>query len=262
LADAGGPGFAARLLSSPRRRRRLRTAGILLALGGILAFVGLRFANTGHESPEHFSSAPVQTVAAAPKTAVLSSVDREVVRQVAAQFIDTAVLRRHVDDSWPLTTAKLRQGLTRKQWDTGSIPVTPYPADAVQAIKYVLDWSGEDLVYLKIAIEPKTTSNSLAQAFDIGLTRSGRAAAHRWLVDYWVPLGGGVALPTSAPLSKAAAAALPAASEPKSRLPVGLVFVPVGLLIAFLIGLPALVFGRQWQRNRRAVREYQKHQAQ
>src|SRR5262249_3858961 len=198
--------------------------GILLALGGVVAFVGLYYSNTGHKEPEHFSSAPVQRVAAPPRSAVLSSIDREIVRQVAAQFIDTAVLRRHIDDSWAITTKNLRQGLTRKEWDSGSIPVTPYPAESVQTINYQLDWSGEDLVYLKIAILPKATSKSLGQAFDIGLTRTGRATEHRWLVDYWVPLGGGVVIPGAGSLSKRVAAGAPAASEPKSRLPGGFVF--------------------------------------
>jgi len=250
----------ARLLSSPRRRRRIRAGGLLLALAGVVAFVGLHYSNTGHREPEHFSSAPVQRVAPPPRTAALSSVDREIVRQVAAQFIDTAVLRRHIDDSWEITTNNLRQGMTREQWDSGTIPVTPYPAESVQSITYQLDWSGEDLVYLKIAILPKATSKALGQAFDIGLTRSGRAADHRWLVDYWVPLGGGVVIPGADSLSRRTAAG-PAGEEPKSRLPVGFVFLPVGLLIAVLIGLPTMVFGRQWRRNRRALREYRKHQA-
>jgi hypothetical protein len=254
---AGGPGVAARLLQSPRRRRRLRLAGIVLALAGVCTFVGLHYSNTGHKSPEHFSAAPVQRVAPPPKAAALSNVDASIVRQVAAQFIDTAVLRRHIDDSWPITTANLRQGLTRKQWDTGSIPVTPYPAEAVRAIKYQLDWSGEDLVYLKIAIVPKPTSKALGQAFDIGLTRRGRVAEHRWLVDYWVPLGGGVVTPSSGSLTARTAA--PAAPQPKTRIPPAFLFVPVGLLVAALIGLPTLLFGRQWFRNRRAVRDYRQH---
>jgi hypothetical protein len=255
----GGRALGARLLASPRRRRRLRTLAVLLALGGAAAFVGLRYSNTGHRSPEHFSAGPAQTVEAPLKAAALSSVDREAVRQVAAQFIDTAVLRRHVDASWPITTAKLRQGLTRKQWDSGSIPVTPYPAAAVEAIKYQVDWSGDNLVYLKIAILPKAHAESLGQAFDIGLTRRGRAAEHRWLVDYWVPLGGGVALPTTAP--SVARSAAPTPPEPKARIPVGFLFVPVGLLVATVIGLPAVLFGRQWHRNRRALREYRQHQS-
>ena len=43
---SGGRGLATRLLSSPRRRRRLRLSALLLALAGVLAFVGLHYSNT------------------------------------------------------------------------------------------------------------------------------------------------------------------------------------------------------------------------
>jgi hypothetical protein len=252
-----GRGLVARVLSSPRRRRRLRIGGALLALAGICTFIGVHYSNTGKTAAEHFSNEPVQRVAPPPKAVKLSGVDSESVRQVAALFIDTAVLRRRIDDSWAITTERLRQGLTRKEWDSGNIPVTPFNAEAVAEIKYDLDWSGADLVYLKIAIVPKPTSNVDGQAFDIGLQRQGEPADHKWLVDYWVPTGVGVSV--GGP--RARAAGREAVTQPKSRIPAAWIFVPVGLLLLFVCGLPVAIFGRQRLRSRRALREYQRERA-
>jgi hypothetical protein len=216
------------------------------------AFIGLHYSNTGKQIPEHFSAGPVQRVPPPLRTEQLSGADSESVRQVAALFIDTAVLRRRVDDSWEITTPRLRQGLTRKEWDTGNIPVTPFQAEAVAEIKYDLDWSGEDLVYLNIAIVPKPESNVDGQAFDIGLQRRGEPADHKWLVDYWVPTGVGVAV--GGP--RARAVAREAVKPPSSRIRVVWIFVPVGLLVVLVFGLPIAIFGRQRLRSRRAHREY------
>jgi hypothetical protein len=254
---SGGREAVARLLSSPRRRRRLRTSAVLLALAGALVFVGLHYSNTGRRAPEHFSGGPVQRVPAPLKSAPLSSADQEVVRKVAAHFIDTAVLRRRIDESWGITTAKLHQGLSRRQWDTGSIPVTPFPAGAVQDIKYRVDWTGEGLVYLKVAIVPKATSQVLGQAFDIGLRRRDGGGNHVWLVDYWVPSGVGV--PTAA--QQAAGGGGEAVVEPGPRIGVGWIFAPVGLLVALILALPLTIFGRHWLHSRRALREYERHRA-
>jgi hypothetical protein len=232
--------------------------GALLAVAAGGAFLGLHYSNTGTRLPNHFRPGPVQTAPAPLKAAKLSGADTESVRQISARFIDTAVLRRRVDDSWDITTPKLRQGLTRKQWDLGNIPVTPFqPADAVAEIKYDIEWSGVNLVYVKIAIVPKPTSNVNGQAFDIGLRRKGDPAAHRWLVDYWVPSGIGVS--TGGPAAKAAAGQ--SVAQPSSRIPVAYIFVPVGLLVALIVGLPVGIFGRQWLRGRRAVREYERERA-
>jgi len=193
----------------------------------------------------------------APKAARLSAIDNDAVRRVAELFIDTAVMRQRIDDSWEITTPHLRQGLTRKQWDTGNIPVSPFQANAVAGIKYDLDWSGTNFVYLKIAIVPKPTSNVNGQAFDIGLRRHGRPADHNWLVDYWVPTGVGVA----SAAQRARVAAPLSTQQPTGRIPVVWIFVPVGLLLATIVGLPLGIFGRQWMRGRRALREYQRERA-
>jgi hypothetical protein len=252
-----GRGLVARVLSSPRRRRRLRLGGALLTLAAVCVFVGLHYSNTGRNLEDHFSSGPVQRVAPPLKAERLSGADNESVRRVAALFIDTAVLRRRIDDSWEITTPRLRQGLSRKQWDSGSIPVTPFKAEAVREIKYDLDWSGANLVYLKIAIVPKPTSNVDGQAFDIGLQRQGDPSDHKWLVDYWVPSGIGV----PAAGARARAAGQEALRQPSSRIPAAWIFVPVGLLVALVLGLPVVIFGRHWLRNRRALRDYQRERA-
>ena len=253
----GRRGLVARVLSSPRRRRRLRIGGALVALAGVCAFIGVHYSNTGKTVADHFSSEPVQRVAPPPKAVKLSGADTESVRQVAALFIDTAVLRRRIDDSWEITTPKLRQGLTRKEWDSGNIPVTPFNAEAVAEIKYDLDFSGADFVFLNIAIVPKPTSNVDGQAFDIGLLRQGEPADHKWLVDYWVPTGPGVAV--NGP--RARAAAQQALSQPKSRISVAWIFVPAGLLLVVIFGLPIAIFGRQRLRSRRALRAYLRERA-
>jgi len=217
----------------------------------------VHYSNTGRTVADHFSAEPVQRVAPPPKAVKLSGADSESVRQVAALFIDTAVLRRRIDDSWEITTQRLRQGLTRTEWDSGNIPVTPFDADAVAEIKYDLDWSGADLVYLNIAIVPKPTSNVDGQAFDIGLQRQGEPAEHKWLVDYWVPTGTGVAI--AGP--RARAAAREAIRQPSSRIPAAWIFLPIGLLVVLVFGLPVAIFGRQRLRSRRALREYQRERA-
>jgi hypothetical protein len=254
----GAPGRLSRLLSSPRRRRRLRLAALLLALAGLLAFVGLRYSNTASRSKETFEKGPVQRVGPAPRAAALSAVDQESVRRTAALFIDSAVLRRKLDASWAITTRNLRQGLTRKQWDSGNIPVAPFvPASAVRLIRYQVDWSGENIVYLKVAILPKDSSNAEGQAYDIGLARRGRPEDHVWLVDYWVP--NGMSVPSVKQQAKAAAAG--ASETPSNRLPTAFILLPVGLLLSLIVGLPLVVFGRHWSRSRRAMRDYQRHRA-
>lgn len=216
-----------------------------------MTFIGVRYANTGQRIPERFSSEPPALVDPAPKAVVLTGEDRNAARVVAARFIDTAVLRQRIGDSWEITAPTLRQGLTRKEWQSGNIPVQPYPAEAVQGIKYSVDWSGVDHIYLKVAIIPKETAAVGGQAFDMGLRRKGPTADHRWLVDYWVPTGLGQQSP-----AKQAAAAKLSPPELKPRLPVGWIFAPIGIFAAFIVGIPLVLAVRGWRRTVRANRAY------
>ncbi len=240
-----------RLLASPRRRRRLALVTSLLVVAGSLAFVGIRYSNTGKKLPNRFYAGKVQLVPPALKAAQLSGDDRDAARQVAARFIDTAVLRQRIDDSWEITAPKLRQGLTREQWHTGNIPVQPFPAAAVLGIKYRVDWSGADYVYLKVAIIPKATADVGGQSYDMGLRRTGPATDHHWLVDYWVPSGLGQATPKE----QAAAAKLPL-PELKSRINPAWIFAPIAIFAAFFAGIPLFLFFRGWSRTKRANRLY------
>jgi hypothetical protein len=179
-----------RLLSSRRRRRRAGWIGSLVALAGVLTFVGVHWSNTGRDLKSSFTNEPVQTVAANPQSMPFAGDERDQVRQVAAHFVATAVVRRHLDQSWELTAPALRKGFTRAQWLSGEIPVVPYPAEAVALVKSKLDYSYAGRVGLRVAIFPKAGFKVRAQTFEIELQNLGGQAHPRWLVSYWAPAGG------------------------------------------------------------------------
>ena len=179
-----------RLLSSRRRRRRAVWIGGLVALAGALTFVGVHWTNTGRKLNAPFTSEPVQTVAANPQSVAFTGAKRDQVRRVAAHWVATAVIRRHLDESWDLAAPSLRQGLTHDQWLSGNIPAVPYPAEAIALVKSKLDYSYADRVGLKVAIFPKAGSKVRAQTFEIEVQNFGGPAHPHWLVSYWAPAGG------------------------------------------------------------------------
>jgi hypothetical protein len=220
----------------------------VLALAGGMTILGVFFANTGHPFEEHFSG-KVQRVPPALKAVPLNARDHEAARIVAERFIDTAVLRQHIDDSWELTAPALRQGFTRAQWRSGNIPVVPFPANAVGGIRYRVDWSGIDHIYLKVAIVPKPNSLVDGQAYDMGLQRMGPNAGKQWKVDYWASTG--IGSPSPAKRAK-----LPPAEGPKAAIGAAWILLPVGLIAGLLLLIPIGLGIRGRYRVSRANRLY------
>ena len=179
-----------RLLRSSRFRRRAGWLAVCLAVAGGVAFVGIHFQNTGHPEKQVFQPGKPQLVPKNPKTDVFTAAEQRQVRAVAVRFIQSAVYRKHVADSFALTTRELHQGLSRADWATGTIPVVPYPANAVDDVRWRLDYSYADEVGLKVAFYPKPRSGVDRQIFEIALQNHGKGRTPHWLVSYWAPEGG------------------------------------------------------------------------
>jgi hypothetical protein len=241
-----------RLLASPRFRRRAAWVGSVLILAGALAFVGVRFANTGQKYAAPFTEEPVQRPPRTPRSDPFTAAERKQVRAVAVRFIETAVYRKNVDDSWEITAPALHQGLSRAEWASGSIPVVPYPQEAIQVVRWRVNYSFVRTVGLKVAFYPKPTATVLRQVFDIELHNFGTDARPRWLVSGWTPSGG----PTLA-------AAAPGIGPPvndlgplKSALRPIWLLLPVGLIAGSLLSLLLWLALRGWFRQARANRAY------
>ena len=220
-----------------------------LALAGTLTFVGVHWSNTGRTYEAPFTTEPVQTVAPNPKSVAFTGRTRDVVRRVAAHFVATAVVRRHLDQSWNLVTPALREGFTRATWMRGDIPVVPYPAEAVAVVKSRLDYSYADRVGLQVAIFPKAGAKVRAQTFEIELQEFGLPSHPRWLVSYWAPAGG-QGLP-SVPAD--ASGETLAYTAPKGIGAIWLL-VPVALVVGSIFLLLIALGARGWLRRSRAER--------
>jgi hypothetical protein len=235
-------------LSARRRRRATWAVGVLIA-GGIIAFLGVTFSNTGHRINDPLTSAPNRPVPKVPKTVRLSQASLRDVRSVADRFVSTAVVRKRLADSWDVTAPVLRQGLTREQWLTGEIPVVPYIGEP-DVVKWQLDYSFESRVGLKVALFRQTGSSLDAQVFDMELSRVGAAGSSRWLVSSWTPTAGS-AKPNPPPPNT------PAYTSPRPLSTIWLA-LPVGLILGtILIALIAMFVRGRIQRIR-AERAYRR----
>jgi hypothetical protein len=254
-----------RILQSYRWRRRLTITAVLVGLAVPLIYLGVHFSSagdsgeaTGPEIPDYVQ----------PKKAPFTKAKQRAVHRVLKEFISTAVVRHDVARAWDISGPSLKEGLTRKEWNHGQLPVVPYPA----ANRGLGQWSYVEYSYtktigLEVFLFPKPGSGWSALTADVELVK---ARDGNWLVDYWMPKKfhgpPAVAAKTKAKVKKAKAAVKAksrrrptpqAAPEPPTDVRRGGLWwlLPIGLL-SLIVVLPVSIGLAVWYRNRKAEREY------
>ena len=171
-------------LSSPRFQRRLLWVGGIVFVAGMTAIV----VTSIWTSPKTTPPAPLNHKVQIPvKNATVKF--EQAARKVGERFIETAVERKNLAESYALVGPTLRENFTLKQWESGNIPVVPYPADTSKPAPVKVEYSYKDEAMLLILLVPKKGDPTKPQLFHLGLKAYGTGKARHWLVDYWAPFG-------------------------------------------------------------------------
>jgi hypothetical protein len=255
--------LAMALFDSPRMRRRILIWTVVLAPIAPLAYLGVHFSNPGDPGA---ATGPVVAGPGyeQPKPAPFTRDNQRAVRHVLKDFISTAVVRHDVSRAWDLAGPSLKEGVSRKEWNDGSIPVVPYPASSKGLGEWsYVQYSYKNTVGLEVFLFPKPGSGYSALTADVELVKG---SDRHWRVDYWMPkkfhgppavAGGKAKPPANKPAPKRSAPTRSATEEtvepPRaSRL---WWLLPIGLLSLIVVAPISIALG-VWYRNRRAAREY------
>lgn len=167
---------------SPKNQRRLLIGSSLIFLIGLITFISLvLLRGTGNAF-----KAPISTTPATLTPREHAMPPSQVALRTARTFIETAVLRHDVDSAYSLVHPDLKGALTRKQWDTGNIPVVGYPANNAATAQFLISYSYQNELLLTVDLVAKPGSPWTVRphlAFYLGMKKVGR----RWLVSYWEP---------------------------------------------------------------------------
>ena len=259
-----------KILRSYRWRRRFVFWSVPLVLAPLI-YLGVHYSNPGN--PET-ATGPAAVIPAQPKHAPFTAEKREAVRPVLKKFILAAVARHDVSRAWDVSAPSLKEGVSRKEWDRGDIPVVPYPAaDRGLGTWSFVEYSYPNTVGLEVFLFPQPGSGYSAMTADVELVRD---RGGQWLVDYWMPKKfhgpQAVAAPKASnkgkPTAAKGAGKRSATAKPKPQVRTAQPFVPaqgrargfwwavpIGLLSLIILG-PLAVMLYIWLQNRRAQRDY------
>lgn len=238
-------------LSHRRRSALLVTLTVLLVVGGIAAAV-VEFPHTSRVNLDQGSVSPAPPgqykSEQAEASRQLSATERRQLLSSVLLFVTAAVERSHPERAWPVVDPVLREGLTKKQWRSGNIPVVPFPAVSLGPIRVTSVVGKAALV--EMVLIPDPSSHLVKKTFLMGL-KEHAARPPRWAVSSWAPGGISYSLPPQDPPSPAAIAR---AYRSNTLSPL-FIIVPIGLLIAGVLLLPISIFVRDAYRMRRAEAE-------
>ncbi len=224
-----------------------------------LVYLGIHY-STGGKRP--LANGPEVPNYVQPKRSPFTRSEQRAVHPVLAQFIKYAVAREDPAKAWAVAGPDLRSGLTRKEWDTGAIPVVNFPAArrGLGSWSYV-KYSYTNTVGLEVFVFPKPGSGYSAMTADAEVVKDHKG---RWLVNYWMPERfHGPAAVSAKPAKKAgahaeksttqrtAAAAPSTAGQPTRATGIWLA-VPIGVLSLIILAPLALLLVA-WFRSRRAA---------
>jgi hypothetical protein len=177
-------------LSSPRFVRTFSWISGLVLIAGVITFAVVKIGHTGKTTTETFRGKAQVASPVAPTVKLDPTA-----RRVAGEFITTAVTRQHLDRAWAISHPELRAGLSRKEWMSGTLPVQPFPANAIAGADFKVEESHPREATLRVLIVAKPSSGVRSQDFFITLKAVGEGKAKRWLVSYWIPVSGGGIVP-------------------------------------------------------------------
>lgn len=162
----------------PGWRKALPWVLVVLVVGAVIAVVAIKYPSpTPTATP--LTNKPALDVSKVPPTVKLP----QGATTVARRFIESAVARKNLVDSYSIVTEQIRQGQTLKLWKTGNIAVVPYPVIDVKYAPMKIDFSYPAEAQIEIALLPKTGTKVRGQLFIMDLVkRNGN-----WLVNSWVP---------------------------------------------------------------------------
>jgi hypothetical protein len=166
-------------IRKPGWRKALPWVLVVLVVGAVIAVVGVKYSNTGHSTATPFTNKPAVDVSKVPATVRLTPG----ATIVARRFIESAVARKNLAESYSIVTNEIRQGQSLKSWKTGNIAVVPYPVLDVKYAPMKIDFSYPDEAQIEIALLPKAKTKVKGQLFIMDIVKR----QGKWLVNSWVP---------------------------------------------------------------------------
>jgi hypothetical protein len=166
-------------IRKPGWRKALPWVLVVVVVGAVIAVVGVKYSNTGHSTATPLTNKPAVDVSKVPATVKLTPG----ATRVARRFIESAVARKNLAESYPIVTDEIRQGQSLKSWKTGNIAVVPYPVVDVKYAPMKIDFSYPNEALIEIALLPKAKSKVKGQLFVMDIVKR----HGKWLVNSWVP---------------------------------------------------------------------------
>ena len=217
--------------------------GSFLLVAVAIVFVVILFPNTSGNGPQHFSNTPVQRVQV-DKQVPMTRARRAAANELFDRFVPAAIERKDPGAAYDLVTAQGRDGLTRKDWQNGQLPVYAYDAKGTTFHGYVVEGSYAKEMDLELDLQPRSPKEGPV-AYAVTLKQVGG----RWLIDSIYPRtsygptepvkGGG----------KEPAGQQPDASIPQAK--TGVAWLLIAGLAVLILGVPAVFFVTQWWSGRR-----------
>jgi hypothetical protein len=179
----------ASLFNWSRLSRLLPWLGAALLIAGLVVFLVNR-GNQINAQDKANDAAAAKSYVAPPKNKTTRL--EPAAREVAGKFILDAVQRKNLAEAWTLVGPEFTQGMTKKEWMTGNIPVIPFPYKLGSAPLKV-DISHPRYALLEVALLPK---NQKLRAQGGYYFLEMRKFGAKWRVTSWVPRLG-VKIPTN-----------------------------------------------------------------
>jgi hypothetical protein len=196
-----------------------------------------------------------------PKHVPFTAEKRQAVSAVLAKFISGAVSKHDLAGTWDLAGPDLRQGITKKDWLDGQIPVVPFAASK----RGQGDWSVVNYSY------PNKVGQLATVETDVVRGKDGRWRVNYWMITKLHGPGSAAAADSSSAMSEgppnvhklpgkkknaqASAAPREAAPDPTGgveKLDAKWLLVPGAIVVLAFLALLGLGI-KAWVRNRKAA---------
>jgi len=263
------------VLRTRRSRRRATIAAVCVLVAVPLSYLAVHYSSSGdpgNATGPYVSDASYRE----PKHVPFTAEKRRAVSAVLARFISGAVSKHDLAGTWDLAGPDLRQGITRKDWLKGQIPIVPFAASKRGQGKWSLvNYSYANKVGLELLLFPEQRTGQLATVeTDVVRGKDGRWRVNYWMITKLHGPGSAAAADSASAMSEgppnvhklpgnkkkasrreAAGEAAPDPNGGVAHLDATWLLVPGAIVVLALLALLGLAF-KAWVRNRRAAAAY------